>query len=325
MTNEDCTKYRDFLADPRPRGTWCGRRSRERWSPLWRPFEGPLGPRAQMLAVQVLKNLYRFLVDQNYLMGNPWSAVVIPRSGRPRIDAGRSFTKAQWAFVQEQVLQLRRTSTVDRLGFGLTLLYATGLRLSEVVAATVDDLEHVQYPGDAGDSEPIEGWMLKVLGKGDKLREVPVPGEVVTQLSAYLQARGLSPRIEDIGNQGAHLLDKAVDAATRAPGLAKDAAFDPREGIASSTFYDQLKAFFAECASVLRSRGDERGAARFEQASTHWLRHTHLSHAIADGMPLDIARENAGHASLDTTTIYATGEKKRRMKAVAGFWKKAAG
>jgi integrase len=151
-----------------------------------------------------------------------------------------------------------------------------------------------------------------------------VPDDVIAQLRAYLEARGLSPEIEDIGNQGAHLLGKAVDVATRAPNLSKSASVDPREGISASTFYSQLKAFFVECADVLRKRGDARGAARFEQASTHWLRHTHISHAIAAGMPLDIASENAGHASLDTTTIYSTGEKKRRMKAVAGFWKKQA-
>ena len=41
MATEDCVAYRDFLADPQPRSRWCAPRSRERWSPLWRPFEGP--------------------------------------------------------------------------------------------------------------------------------------------------------------------------------------------------------------------------------------------------------------------------------------------
>lgn len=40
MTTEDCTAYRDFLADPLPRSRWFGQRNRERWSPLWRLFEG---------------------------------------------------------------------------------------------------------------------------------------------------------------------------------------------------------------------------------------------------------------------------------------------
>jgi hypothetical protein len=42
MSNEDCAEYREFLTDPQPRSLWCASRSRERWSPLWRPFEGPL-------------------------------------------------------------------------------------------------------------------------------------------------------------------------------------------------------------------------------------------------------------------------------------------
>ena len=55
MSNEDCTLYRDFLADPQPRSRWCGDRGRERWSPLWRPFEGPLSASAQRHAVTILK------------------------------------------------------------------------------------------------------------------------------------------------------------------------------------------------------------------------------------------------------------------------------
>ena len=65
MSNEDCIEYRDFLADPQPRSRWCGDRGRERWSPLWRPFEGPLSASAQRQAITILKNLYGFLVDQN--------------------------------------------------------------------------------------------------------------------------------------------------------------------------------------------------------------------------------------------------------------------
>ncbi|OYT95106.1 MAG: int, tyrosine-based site-specific recombinase, partial [Pseudomonas sp. PGPPP3] len=69
MTAEDCIEYAGFLADPQPRAQWCGPRARERWSPLWRPFEGPLSAAARRQALSILKNLYGFLVDQNYLMG----------------------------------------------------------------------------------------------------------------------------------------------------------------------------------------------------------------------------------------------------------------
>ena len=322
MSNEDCTLYRDFLADPQPRSRWCGDRGRERWSPLWRPFEGPLSASAQRHAVTILKNLYGFLVDQNYLMGNPWLAVSVPRTAGPKVNAGRSFSLAQWGFIEGRLKMLTSTSANQRLIFGLHLLYATGLRLSEVVAATVDDLQWVEYPADALDDQAMEGWLLRVIGKGQKEREVPLPIDVVGELARYLESRGLDPDPEDIGNQGAFLLGKASDAATRAPGLSTGQLFDPREGIAATTFYDQIKAIFADCASVLRGQGDGKGAERFARASTHWMRHSHASHAIAGGMPIEIAQQNLGHASLATTTVYVTTETKRRMRAIQRFWAK---
>ncbi|MDF3837599.1 hypothetical protein P3W85_32340 [Cupriavidus basilensis] len=66
--NRQCT-YCEFLAPPPT--DWCAPRSRERWSPVWGLFEGPLDPRAQSYAVGVLANLYRYLNDKNYLAGNP--------------------------------------------------------------------------------------------------------------------------------------------------------------------------------------------------------------------------------------------------------------
>ncbi len=88
------------------------------------------------------------------------------------------------------------------------------------------------------------------------------------ELSSDLKSRGLSADLQNIGNQGAHLLGKA------------------------------------------------KGAERLDKASTHWMRHSHASHAIASGMPIEIAQQNLGHASLATTTVYVTTEKRRRMKAV---------
>lgn len=322
MRSEDCIAYRDFLADPQPRRRWCGDRARERWSPLWRPFEGPLSASAQRHAVTILKNLYGFLVDQNYLMGNPWSAVGVPRTAGPTVNVGRSFSLAQWQFIEARLKVLPATSSHQRLAFGMHLLYATGLRLSEVVAARVDDLQWVEYPADAPDGEPMQGWLLRVIGQGQRAREVPLPADVVVDLARYLTSRGLDADPQDIGNQGAFLLGKTSDAAERAPGLRNGQAFDPRQGIAATTFYDQTKRFFDDCAGVLREQGDVTGAERFGQASTHWMRHSHASHAIASGMPIEIAQQNLGHASLATTTVYVTTETRKRMQAVESFWKK---
>jgi site-specific recombinase XerD len=322
MTTEDCAEYRTFLSDPQPRSRWCAPRNRERWSPLWRPFEGPLSQAAQRQAVTILKSLYAFWVDMNYVMGNPWAGVSVPKSAQPRINAGRSFTTGQWAFIGEQLALLQDRSTALRLKFALTFLYASGLRLSEAVAAKVDDLQWVEYPPDEDDGEPVQGWLLHVVGKGDKPREVPLPIDVVEQLRAYLESRGLERAIESSANRGTFVLGKASDAPQRAAGLWSGQPIDPKEGIAANTLYDQLKRFFGECADVLERRGDGKVAQRFRRASTHWLRHTHASHAIARGVRIEEAQQILGHASLATTTVYVTTEQKRRMKAIERFWGK---
>jgi site-specific recombinase XerD len=320
MTTEDCIAYRDFLSNPSPRERWCAQRNRERWSPLWRPFEGPLSASAQGMAMTVLKNLYSFWVDKNYVMGNPWSGVSVPKSSLPRLNIGRSLTMAQWRFVMEQTEQLPDTSSSLRLKFALSLFYATGLRLSEGVAARVDHLEWVEYPPDEDDKEHVEGWLLNVVGKGGRMRQVPVPIDVVGQLAAYLRSRGLDSDPEDGGNMGAYLFGKASDMEEQAPGLQGKEEFDPKVGIAANTLYDQLKRFFRECGDVLLTLKDAKGAARLAKASTHWLRHTHASHSIARGTRVEIEQQILGHASLATTTVYVTTESKRKMKAIGAFW-----
>lgn len=322
MTTEDCAAYRAFLADPQPRSRWCAQRNRERWSPLWRPFEGPLSLAAQRQAVTILKNLYAFWVDKNYVMGNPWTGVSVPRSSPPRMNIGRSLTMGQWRFVLDQAARLQDTSISRRLRFALSLLYATGMRLSEAVAARVDHLEWVEYSPDDEDGEHVEGWLLNVVGKGGRLRQVPVPIEVVAELSAYLESRGLARDPAAAGNLGAHLLGKASDIGRVAPALRPAAGYDSRDGIAANTLYDQLKRFFRNCARLFIARGDAKGAARLARASPHWLRHSHASHSIARGTRVEIEQQILGHASLATTTVYVTTEGKRRMKAITSFWQR---
>jgi site-specific recombinase XerD len=85
--------------------------------------------------------------------------------------------------------------------------------------------------------------------------------------------------------------------------------------------YEAIKRFFKHCAAQLADT-DPKGAERLASASTHWMRHTYGTHAVAAGMPLDVVQQNMGHASLDTTTGYTTSEERRRMKAAQSAWKR---
>ena len=323
MTLEDCQAYQAFLADPSPSDLWCAPRGCDKWSTLWRPFEGPLSRSAQAHAIRTLKSMYKFLVDQCYLVGNPWNGVTMPKATRVGVARGRSFTQAQWAFIEQQAAQLSDRSADRRLRFALHLYYATGMRLIEGVQARVDDLKWASYP-DHESEEVVAGWELKVIGKGNKERIVQVLQDVVDELSGYLVSRGLDPDPEALCNGGAYLLGQVVDVASRAPwSPGAKVPVDPKAGISHVTMHEAIKRFFQHCAEQLAVT-DPKGAERLAAGSTHWMRHTYGTHAVAAGMPLDVVQQNMGHASLDTTTGYTTTEERRRMKAAEAAWKKTA-
>jgi site-specific recombinase XerD len=95
---------------------------------------------AQRQAITILKNLFAFLVSQSYLRGNPWNAMATPRAARAGLDVGRSLSPDLWKFARQAADEAGSHSTAHRLRLSLDLLYATGLRASEIVAARVGDL-----------------------------------------------------------------------------------------------------------------------------------------------------------------------------------------
>ncbi|MDM0084859.1 site-specific integrase [Variovorax sp. J31P179] len=63
------------------------------------------------------------------------------------------------------------------------------------------------------------------------------------------------------------------------------------------------------------------------KATTHWLRHTHASHALKgraghEPVPLLVVKNNLGHSSIATTSGYLNSEEKERLKAMSAFWGK---
>lgn len=276
MENDDCEAYCSFLTDPSPAEVWCGPRGREKWGPLWRPFEGPLSPQARRHAITILKNLYRFLVDQRYLAGNPWDGVALPKIAQARISKARGLNEVQWLFVEEQLDRLPDTSANRRLNFAVQLFCATGLRLGDVVAAKTDHLKQICFAGEDKKDNSGRGWGLEIPGKGENIC-VPIPDNVMKQLSTYLVSRGLHSDPKHPTNGGVFLIGKAVDVASRAPWSPKSTLLvDSKAGVAAGTLYSQMKDFLAGCADKLATT-DPKGAHRMAAASTEWLRYAHRS------------------------------------------------
>jgi integrase/recombinase XerD len=297
LVHEDLLAYQRFLADPQPAARWvlAGKRKLPRNHAAWRPFAGPLAPTSQRQAMVILNAMFSWLVSAGYLMGNPL-ALSRQRSRKAKPQVVRYLPPTVWAEVKAAVEAMTRDSARDQEHYArnrwiLSLLFLGGLRISELANNTMGAF-YVRR-----DRDGVERWWINVLGKGSKERQVPATDELMVELSRYRRALKLAP-MPAAGET--HPLVLPIGGKVR-----------PMTRVA---LHDVVKRIFAEAAQRLRGRGAEHEAAAavLDRASAHWLRHTAGS-SMADGaLDLRFLRDNLGHESLATTSIYLHSEDDER-------------
>lgn len=87
-------------------------------------------------------------------------------------------------------------------------------------------------------------------------------------------------------------------------------------GISVSRLRSLLDRFFGTVAGLVEPDNPS-VAAKLRRASTHWMRHTHATHALESGVPLTSVRDNLRHASVATTSTYLHADEVRRGQALA--------
>ncbi|AEA66107.1 tyrosine-type recombinase/integrase [Burkholderia gladioli] len=288
LTHEDLLVYQHFLADPQPNGRWVAAgRKFARGDPRWRPFHGPLAASSQRQAMVILNALFSWLVGAGYLAGNPLS-LSRQRTRRVAPRVTRFLERDLWQEVKFYIDSLPRDTDRERARYGrarwlFTLLYLGGLRISEVSGNTMGDFFCRR------DADGHERWWLEITGKGDKVRLVPASAEMMVELGRYRRERGLA--ILPTGHEDTPLvlpLGQSMKPLTRA------------------ALHTIVKGIFAGAAEKLRMRGEECAAraAQLERASAHWLRHSAGSHMADGDVDLRMIRDNLGHASITTTSLY---------------------
>ncbi len=290
LTHEDFLVYQRFLADPQPREKWVGGGGRKhgRRDPRWRPFHGPLGASSQRQAMVILNSMLAWLVEAGYLRGNPLSlSRHRARRAKPRVT--RYLTDEMWGETLAYIAEMEQETPAQRARQArarwlFTLLYLGGLRISEVAGNTMGCFYARR------DSAGRERWWLEILGKGRKERLVPATSQLMTELQRYRLAVGLPARPATIEDTPLVLpLGKS------------------RKPLTRSALHLTVKTIFEGAADRLRARGgeDAEGAAeQMEAASAHWLRHTAGSHMANHEIDLRVVRDNLGHESLSTTSLY---------------------
>jgi integrase/recombinase XerD len=206
-----------------------------------------------------MRGLYGFLVDEGRLVHDPTETIgtIAVPSRLPK------------ALGEEEVQHLLDGISLDdplsrRDRALLELLYATGARVSELIALNLEDLAY-----DEG--------LLRLVGKGDKERLVPVGRSAQRALGSWLEQGGR-----------AQLL-----AGTRQDRDALRAVFVNQRGRRLTRQGAHL---------VVQRRAAAAGIGR--SVSPHVLRHSCATHMLAHGADVRIVQELLGHASVATTQLY---------------------
>ncbi len=210
--------------------------------------------------LSAIKQLYRFAFEEGWRDDNP--AIQIKGPGR-----AQRLPKTLTVDEVDRLLEAARNSPRDALRNTclMELLYATGMRVTELVS----------LPVSAARGDPR---MLLVRGKGGKERLVPLSPPARAALAAYLAAR-----------------DAAEDAARKAGKPASKFLFPSRGKSGHLTrhrFFGLIKTFAVA------------GGVSPARVTPHTLRHAFATHLLAGGADLRSIQTMLGHADVATTEIY---------------------
>lgn len=299
LTHEDLLRFKGFLVDPQPAARWVSATGGKfpRGDERWRPFNGPLSPASQRQALIILNAMFTWLVNAGYLRGNPM-ALLRQRAKRSAPRVTRYLSTSLWDEVKVFVEQLPRETADERAYYArsrwlTTLFYLQGMRISEVAGGKMGDFSR-RLGADGKDQ-----WWLETLGKGNKERIVPASPELIQEMRLYRTGHGLAP-----------LPTRSEETPLVIPFRGRNRC------LSRSAIHDAIKSIFGNAASWLRSKGAEFSdrADELERASAHWLRHTAGSHQADGGVDLRTIRDNLGHVSLNTTSLYLHTEDDARHR-----------
>jgi integrase/recombinase XerD len=238
------------------------------------PERQPLAGSSAARTLVAVRGFHRFLALEGEVSVDPASGVPPPKppTRLPKaIPVDRVERLLEAASVGDTSVSLR-----DRALF--EVLYGAGARISEAVGLDVDDL-------DLG-VDPSEPASVRLLGKGDKQRVVPLGSYAVTALDAYLiRAR---PTLATAGRG-----TPALFLNQRGARLSRQSAWDALQ------------------------RAAERAGLE-GHVSPHTLRHSFATHLLDGGADVRVVQELLGHASVTTTQIYTLVSPQRLREVYAG-------
>ncbi len=238
-----------------------------------RPSDPGLAPTSLRRRAAALKGFYRFAYGEGLIGTDIAAHLDLPRQSR-------LLPETLTVEETERLLEAAGGDDPDEPDHDghlrdralLELLYAAGLRISEALRLDTEDLS-------------VDGGFVRVIGKGDKERLVPVGDVALDWLGRWFD--GPRQRLLALGR------------------------VEPTRG--GPVFLGQRGSRLARQQAWSAVKAAARSAGLADRVSPHTLRHSFATHLLEGGADLRIVQELLGHASISTTQLYThlTGERIR--------------
>ena len=213
-------------------------------------FAGGLSPRSIQRRLSGARSFMGYLIREGVIKNNPVADVSAPKAAKRLPDALDIEQMARLLDIQGNDPVTMRDRAI------MEMLYSSGLRLGELVGLDVTDV-------DLGDG------LVRVTGKGNKERIIPVGRKAQAALNDWLRARAAEANVGEhalfVGRRGRRINPRSVQA-------------------------------------MVRRRAAEAGLPK--RVYPHLFRHSFATHVLESSGDLRGVQEMLGHADISTTQIY---------------------
>lgn len=225
-----------------------------------------LSARSQARIISGIKQFFRYLILERYIQIDPSEILEQPKLGRklPEVLEIKQID-ALLAAIDSNSAEAQRNHAM------LETLYSCGLRVSELIGLRFSDLY-------------FEEGFIRVIGKGNKERLVPVSEQVIKEVNAYTAQSRTEVPVKK-GQEHFIFLNRRGAALTR------------------------VMIF-----TIIKTLAQKIGLNR--QISPHTFRHSFATHLIEGGANLRAVQEMLGHESITTTEIYTHLDQRFLRKAI---------
>ena len=210
-------------------------------------------PRSINRKIACLRSYYKFMVAQQRIAVNPMLRIKAPKAPKklPAFVPEEAFNNLLDSFAFENNFEGQRDKVI------LEFLYGTGIRLAELIGIEATDID-------------LKAKTVRVLGKGNKERIVPINDSLLQSIESYLEAKK-----RHFGNNNSEKLLVTI----------KERALYPK------FVYRVVKKYI----SLITTS---------EHNSPHVLRHSFATHLLNKGADLNAIKDLLGHSSLAATQVY---------------------